>query len=348
MSRDRRHRRFLWLTLGGAVALVTTALASVLVGSSALGLRDVLAVYAAHLPGATAAVDPVNDAIVWSLRTPRVVLGAMVGAALALAGAQMQGLFRNALASPDIVGTSAGASLGAVITLATGLSVRSLFYLPIFAIAGAILALLVVARIASRDSRTPIATLLLAGVALTIFIGAINSWIIGRSWEQFEAARRIAYWLLGGIADRGWVHVALIAPGLLVGVVLALLYARDLDLLLEGEETASALGVEVERAKRRVLFNAGLLTGSAVAVSGQISFVGLVVPHIVRLLLGPAHRRLIPAAAISGAWFVVAADLVARTVAAPTEIHLGVVTSLVGAPFFLFLLVRYRRETVEL
>ena len=342
MNRSRRFRLLLGV---GVFLLGLFGLLGVLIGATGLRIGEVLAVFRSHLPGSGAEVDPVHDAIVWSLRAPRVLLGAMVGSSLALAGAQMQGLFRNALASPGIVGTSAGASLGAVIALATGLSLQSIFYVPVFAIAGALVALAVVTRIASRDGHTPIATLLLAGVALTTFIGAINSWIIARSWEQFEAARRISYWLLGGIADRGWTHVGLVAPGLLIGGALSLLYARDLDLLLEGEETASALGVDVEHTKRIVLLNAGVLTGSAVAVSGQISFVGLVVPHVVRLLLGPAHRFLIPATLVTGAWFVAAADLVARTVSAPTEIHLGVVTALIGAPFFLFLLLRHRRET---
>ena len=340
-----RRVGFWWYMAAGAVLLVTFSAIGLYRGSVPLDPADVLAVLASRLlPGGHGPVDPQVETIVWSLRAPRVVVAAMVGGCLALAGAQMQGLFRNPLASPGIVGTSTGAAVGAVFALTFGLAGAFLLAAPLFAIGGALLSLLIVTRIATRDGYTPVTTLLLAGVALNALLGAVNSWLIARSWEQYEAARQIAFWMMGGVADRSWEHVAMLLPGLVVGCMVAAWFARDLDLLLEGEEVAASLGVDIERAKRAVLWSAALLTGSAVAVSGVVGFVGLVVPHIVRLLLGPVHRRLLPAAFLTGAWFVVGADLLARTLAAPKEVHLGVVTAFVGAPFFLYLLVRHERE----
>jgi len=351
---DRPRRLRLGALLASGVALsALLAVVGLSLGSAELGAGAIARVLAAHLlpagsaAGGDLAIDPVADAIVWSLRLPRVLLAMLVGASLAIAGALMQGLFRNALASPGIVGTSAGASLGAICALAFGLADQSVLALPALAIGGALAALLVVQAIATRDGSSPAATLLLAGVALTAFIGAINAWIIASSWEEHEVARRISYWLLGGLSDRGWIHVAIVAPCLLGAGIVAWWLGRDLDLLLEGEEVASALGVEVERTRRVLLAASAVLAGAAVAVSGVVAFVGLVVPHVVRLLLGPAHRTLLVAGAVTGAWFVLGADLVARTVVAPQELQLGVVTAFVGAPFFLFLLVRHRWEIGE-
>lgn len=346
-SSPHRARRFLSSVLVGLVLLLVLSVLALGVGAADVSTSDVLGVLESQLFGVDnpAGDDPVLVAIVWSLRTPRMLVAALVGAALALAGAQLQGLFRNPLASPDIIGTSAGGSLGAVLALSFHLADRSLLYVPLLAIAGAFGSLLLVTRIATRQGTTPVATLLLTGIAVTALLGAVNSWLIARSWEEFEVARRITFWLMGGVADRGWVHVAILLPGVVLGSVVSFAYARDLDLLLEGEETAAALGVEVEQAKRIILGNAALLTGSAVAVSGVVGFIGLVVPHLVRLWIGPGHRLLIPACLLTGAWLLLGADLLARTLAAPVELHLGVVTSFLGAPFFLFLLSRHRRDT---
>ncbi len=340
-----RRGGFWWTMAAGFALLAAFAGIGLFRGAVPLDGSDVLAALARHLlPGRRGPADPGVDTIVWSLRAPRVVVAAMVGGCLALAGAQMQGLFRNPLASPGIVGVSAGAATGAVFALTFGLLGNFVLAAPLFAVAGAILSLLVLTRIATRDGYTPVTTLLLAGVALNALLGAVNSWLIARSWEQYEAARRIAYWMMGGVTDRGWVHAGMLAPGMVIGCAMAVWFARDLDLLLEGEEVAASFGVDVERAKRAVLWSAAILTGSAVAVSGVVGFVGLVVPHLVRLLLGPVHRRLLPAAFLTGAWFLVGADLLARTLAAPREVFLGVVTAFVGAPFFLFLLVRHEGE----
>ncbi|MFN0123194.1 MAG: FecCD family ABC transporter permease [Blastocatellia bacterium] len=290
-----------------------------------------------------ASIHAGQQAIIRDLRAPRVISAALVGAALALAGAQMQGLFRNALASPDIIGTSAGGALGAVIAMMLGLAMRSVLALPLFSIAGAMLALFAVYALATRQGRTPVATLLLVGVALSALLSATSSFLISLSWTRWEVAQEIIFWLMGGLDNRQWTHCLLVAPFVAVGFAVAMACWRDLDLLLTGEETALALGVDTERTKRVLLFNAALLTGAAVAVSGVVGFAGLIAPHLARLLTRPSHRVLLPASALTGAIFLLAADLLARLLIRPEEIRLGIVTAMAGAPFFLFLLLRQRQ-----
>jgi len=255
----------------------------------------------------------------------------------------MQGLFRNALASPDIIGGSSGGALGAVLAISSGLAMRSLFYLPIMSFVGSLLALFFVYAIATRHGRTPVSTLLLTGVALNVLIGAINSFLISLQWVRWEVAQEILFWLMGGLDSRTWQHVRMILPCFLIGLTIALVYSRDLDVLLLGEETALAVGTEVERVKRIIITSVALLTGAAVAVSGIISFAGLVVPHIVRLIIGPRHRYLLPASALTGATFLILTDILARTLRPPEEIRLGIITAALGAPFFLYLLLRHHR-----
>jgi iron complex transport system permease protein len=293
-------------------------------------------------------LNEAETTVVWLIRVPRVLVAAFVGAGLAISGAQMQGLFKNPLASPDIIGTSAGASFGAVVAIALGLAARSLFYLPIFAFLGALLSLFAVYAIATSRGKTPVATLLLSGVALSALIGAATSFVISLKFVSYQIAQEIIFWLMGGLDNRTWSHVWLIAPFVLLGILIAIFYMRELDLMLLGEEAALSLGVEVEHTKRIVLTSAALMTGAAVAVSGIVGFVGLIVPHTVRLLLGPSHRRLIPASALMGATFLIIADLIARTLTRPEEIRLGIVTAAFGAPFFLYLLMKHKRESLTL
>jgi iron complex transport system permease protein len=342
--RGRAFVYFLTIT----VLLIFSITISIVMGSTSIAPGVVMRVLLSHLlPSGWVDVSAVGEpqqAVVWLLRTPRVLVAALVGAALAVAGAQMQGLFKNPLASPDIVGTSAGGAFGAVLAVATGLATHSLFYLPAFSFVGALIALFSVYVISTRHGRTPIATLLLAGVALSALIGAATSFIITMTWVRYEVAQEILFWLLGGLDNRTWAHFLLAVPCIAVGTAVSLVYTRDLDLLLTGDETANSLGVEVEHVKRVILTSAALLTGTAVAVSGVVGFVGLIVPHMVRLIIGPAHRRLIPASALTGATFLVLADLLARTLLRPEEIRLGIITAAFGAPFFLYLLLKHRRE----
>lgn len=342
---SKRRWRFRALVGGGLLLLAGACVAGILVGTADLDTAVVLRVLG-HKLGLVDGADLRQNhiVIVWSGRAPRVVLGALIGASLALAGALMQGVFRNPLAAPGIIGTSAGAAFGALVAITLGLSLRSMFYLPLFAVLGAFGSLVLVLRVATRDGVTPVATLLLAGVAVTAFIGAANGWLIAQSWNEWEVARRIAFWMMGGITDRDWSHVWILGPCFAIGGLASLRYYRELDIMLEGDDGARALGVDVDRARLIVLTLCALLVGGAVAVSGIVGFVGLVVPHIVRLALGPSHRLLLPASMVTGAWFLVLADLLARTATRPVELHLGVVTASVGAPFFLFLLRQHRGE----
>lgn len=334
------------VTLGLLLLSAATAVFSLGFGPSDVGSLDALQAAAHHLLGIGDPPDETTDAILWRLRAPRIAVAGLVGACLALAGTLLQGLFRNVLAAPGVIGTTAGASFGAVLALSLGWATWSLWALPTSAMLGALGSLAVVTAVARSQGRTPVTTLLLAGVALTAFLSAVNGWMLARSYSDFELARRIAYWILGGVADRGWQHAGLVAPALVIGLIAASRLAVDLDLMLQGEETAETLGVPVERSKRLVLVVAAILVGAAVSVAGVVGFVGLVVPHILRMLVGPAHRPLVWASALGGAWFLIAADLFARSAAA-SELQLGIVTSFVGAPFFLYLLTRQRVQELS-
>jgi iron complex transport system permease protein len=300
-----------------------------------------------HGLGREAAASWETD-VIFQLRLPRVLVAALVGAGLAVSGCCLQGLFNNPLASPDILGVSSGAALGAVIAISLGLDAMHLMFLPGAAFVGALGAALAVYFVATRHGRTPVATLLLAGVAINALLGAGVSFVVSQSMEEVEGARRIVYWLIGGLDSRHWNHVWMATGPVVVGTVLAVFLARDLNSLALGEETARSLGVSVQRFKIEVLVLAAVVTGASVAVSGVLAFVGLVVPHLVRILVGPDHRRLLPACALGGATFLILMDSISRVVARPGEIRIGILTSLVGGPFFLALLMWHRRKTETL
>ena len=289
---------------------------------------------------------PLRDshrAIVMRIRLPRIALGALVGFALGAAGTVMQGFFRNPMADPSIIGVSSGAAVGAVASIVAPAAVPFGLGLEPAAFAGALLTAFGVYAIATEGGKTPVATLLLAGVAVQTLLGAATSFLLLQSGESM---RRVVYWLMGHLDNASWSDFVPVAgvPLLPVFVALCFLvllaYARDLNVMLLGEEEAGGLGIEVERTKRLLLAVSAVITGAGVAVSGVIGFVGLIVPHVMRLVVGPDHRILLPTAALAGSAFLVAADTAART--APQELPVGIVTAAVGAPFFLFLL-RKRR-----
>ncbi len=290
----------------------------------------------------TAAARSAESVIVRSIRSPRVLLAVFVGALLALSGAVMQGFFQNPMADPYIIGVSSGSALGATLALALSIDfwIFGIHSVSVLAFVGALSVTFVVYGISVRGGRVPVTVLLLTGVAVGSLAAALTSFVMITSHENLH---RILFWLLGSLSSRRWEHVQMIWPCALVGIVVLQVYANDLNILLQGEETARYLGVEVERVKALLLVVVALLTAAAVAVSGIIGFVGLVVPHIMRLLVGPDHRKLLPASILGGAILLVGADILARTLIAPAEIPIGVITSVLGCPFFLFLLSR-RRE----
>ncbi|WP_089767757.1 vitamin B12 ABC transporter permease BtuC [Halobellus clavatus] len=271
--------------------------------------------------------------IVLDVRLPRIVLAALVGFALATAGVVMQGFFRNPMADPSIVGVSSGAAVGAVATIVLPIAFPLGLELQGAAFTSAVITAFGVYLIATRDGHTPTATLLLAGVAVQTFLGAIISLLLLHSGQSL---RRVVYWLMGHLGGTTWTEVRVIAVVVPPLFVLLLAYARDLNVLLLGEEDARTLGIEVERTKRLLLAASSIVTAAAVAVTGVIGFVGLIVPHAMRLVVGPDHRVLLPASALAGASFLVATDTLARS--GPTEIPVGIVTAALGAPFFLYLL----------
>ena len=318
-----------------AVALVVSAAAGILVGAVAIAPGDVIS--------ALLGSEGTNGTIIRELRLPRVLGAALVGGALAASGALLQGMLRNPLADPFVTGTSAGASLGAVLAVALGLEPM---IVPLAAFAGALGAIVLVWRLANLGGRTTVLTVLLAGVVLTSFAGALVTFILVSSDRLALRLRAVLGWLQGGISVISWSELAVVAVVVAIGVIGAVLLAPRVDAYAFGEETAAALGVDLDRTTAAVLATTALLTGAAVAIAGLIGFVGLVVPHALRFLLGATHRRLIIASIPAGAMALVLADLGARTALAPAELPVGVITGIVGAPFFLALLVRSRRVIV--
>jgi iron complex transport system permease protein len=290
-------------------------------------------------PAGAGAGEGVDAVIIRDIRLPRVLLAALVGGALALSGVVMQGLFQNPMADPYVVGISAGAALGATLSLSLAMNFwfLGLNSISLFAFAGALAASFLVYGISVRGGRLPVTVVLLTGVGIGSLATALSSFLMLTTQSDLH---RVLYWLLGSLGSRRWEHVQMLWPQTLAGALLLQAFARDLNLILLGEEEAHHLGVEVERLKRFLLVVSSLLTASAVAVSGIVGFVGLVVPHVMRLLVGPDHRRLFPASLLGGAVLLVAADLLARTVIAPAEVPLGIITAFLGCPFFLYLLNR--------
>ena len=315
-----------------AVGLAFTA--SLLVGPAAIGLRETLD---ALLSGEaeTAAL------IVREVRLPRALLGLLIGATLGLAGAALQGFLRNPLAEPGLIGVSASASFGAVLTFYTGLAGLFALALPLGGMAGACLGVVVVQALAGRDG-SPL-TLILAGIAVTSFAAALTSLALNLAPNPF-AALEIMFWLMGSLADRSFEHVWLSAPFMLAGWLILATLGRPLDALTLGEDAARTLGFDLRAVRRRLVLGTALCVGAATSVAGAIGFVGLVVPHLLRPLVGHRPSALLPASALGGAALVLLADIAVRLLSPGRELKLGVLTALVGAPFFLFLVLRLRRE----
>ncbi|WP_279479374.1 iron ABC transporter permease [Aureimonas sp. SK2] len=343
-SGDRRARGAVCLLLLMPL-LVLTLLLAVATGPAMLAPGTVARIL---LAGPSAADAPVAEAvIVWQIRLPRVLLGALVGASLATVGAMLQGLFRNPLADPGLVGVSSGAALAAVCAivlsgsaLAPLAAVLGAYTLPVFAFGGGLAATLLIYRIATRDGRSSVALMLLAGIALGALTAAATGFLIYLSDDT--QLRDLTFWSLGGLGGASWEKLGAGAPPMLAALALAPLVARGLNGIVLGEAEAFHLGIRVQALKRLAVVLVALATGAAVAVAGPIGFVGIVVPHLLRLVVGPDHRLLLPASALLGAILMLLADMVARTIVAPAELPIGILTAALGAPVFLWILVRRR------
>lgn len=341
--RSRLRATALVLLLAGL--LVGGIIASAVTGQLAVAPTEVLGslLRAVGIDTAWAPTDPIVESTLWVVRFPRIVMGLMVGASLAVAGAVMQAIFGNPLAEPGVVGVSSGAALGASIAITIGASVLGGPGVAVFAFLGGLVATLLVYAVARAGGRTEVVTLLLTGIAINAFAQAGIAFVL---FIADSASReQIVFWQLGSIAGSLWNQVLIVAVVALFGTLAALFLARRLDLLALGERNARQLGVNVERLRIVAIVLVALLTGAAVAFTGIIAFVGLVVPHIIRMIIGPAHRGLILASAVGGGALLVIADLMTRTLIAGAELPIGMLTSLVGGPFFFYLLYRQRRRS---
>jgi iron complex transport system permease protein len=329
------------MALALLLALALATLLSLCTGAAKLSPDEALQGLLAGPPGAGADAAAAQG-IVWNIRLPRLLLALLVGAGLAVAGVVMQAYFQNPMADPYIVGVSAGGALGATAGLVIwsantifGLTTRSLF-----AFLGATGVTILVYCLARRGGRVHTVMLLLTGLATSALASALSSLLV--MVAKASDMRLVVFWLMGSVADRGWTAVWVLAGPVLLVLLVTWVFSRELNVILLGEEVAHHLGVDVERTKLILLALSAVLAASCVAISGMIGFVGLIIPHLMRLLTGPDHRTLIPAAALGGGVLLAAADVVARTAAAPIEIPIGIVTSILGCPFFLFLLHRAR------
>lgn len=281
-------------------------------------------------------------AVIWYIRLPRMLVGVLVGAALGISGAVMQGIFSNPLADPGLIGISSGAATGAVLSIALGTATSSMFMMPAFAFCGSICAVFLTVFLAMRNGKIPVMTLLLAGVAVGMLLGALTSSILTFMNEQ--KLQQYLFWMVGGLDYRRWEHVYLAVGPVVCGICIMLLLARHLNILVLGETEAKAVGMSVTKFRMGLLFVAAMTTATSVCVSGNIGFVGLVIPHMMRMLFGPDHRVLLPASALGGAAFLVLCDSLGRVIMPPAEVRVGIMTALLGTPYFLYLLRRMQKS----
>ncbi|MDQ0273242.1 iron complex transport system permease protein [Cytobacillus purgationiresistens] len=328
------------------IFLIITMLMGISIGTVSVPALDIVKIIGSEIfrLAPSGEIDPMHANIVMNIRLPRVILAGIVGASLAIAGAAFQGLLRNPLADPYTLGVSSGASVGAVLTLFFGISIpfAGAFTLPLLSILFAFVTIFVVLIFARQIDRSmKVETIILTGIIFSSFLGAFISLMIALTGDEL---RQIIGWLLGSVSMRGWEYIKIILPFFLIGSVILLANSRELNAMSFGEERAQHIGVNVQRRKMVILFAGSILTGAAVAVSGTIGFVGLVIPHLTRLLWGPDHLHLLPLSIMTGGGFLILADLVARTIISPTELPIGVITALIGAPVFAMILMKRRVE----
>lgn len=333
-SRANPEISFPLLMLALSISVIILFGTSLLIGPLVVGITD--AMY-----GLFSDSQVPLALIMQEIRLPRAILGAVIGATLGLSGAVMQGLLRNPLAEPGLLGVSASASLGAVLAIYTGFSAVFPLGLPVAALTGAVLAVLLILAIAGMSGG--VLTIILAGIAVSSFAGAMTSLALNLSPNPF-AALEIVFWMLGSLNDRSMLHVQLAVPFVLIGWVMLLSVGRALDLLTLGEDVAASSGVNMKRVRFLAVMGTATSVGAATAVAGAIGFVGLIVPHILRPLVGARPSRLLPASALGGALLLLAADIAVRVIAPDRDLKIGVLTAIIGAPFFLWFVLNHRRS----
>lgn len=331
------------LLIGLGVALAAALIAGVSVGAVAVAPVQLLRLALRGLGIRTlAAPDPQAVTIILHLRLPRVLAALLVGSSLAACGVVMQGLFRNPMASPEILGISAGGSLGAVVAITSGLASISGVTLPLLTVVGALVAAAAIYLISSSRGATSLLFIVIAGMAVSSLANGISSALL--LFAREHEVSQYFFWTMGGLEGRTWQHLLYAVPVLVPGLIVVSLFSREMNLFSLGEEGALALGMNVETTKRVLLGLAAVVTGVAISVAGPIGFVGLLVPHVLRLVTGPDHRRLLPASILGGALFLVLCDLAGRAIAPPYEIRVGIITSVLGSPYLLSLIIRTQRR----
>lgn len=331
--------------IGLAALVFTASILSLAVGQFDISWETVLAIIsrALGLPFfADVEITPQQEAVFWHIRVPRTLVGLMVGAGLAVSGAVMQGIFANPLADPGIIGVSSGAAVGAVIAIALGVSEDSMFYLPIFALIGSLFAVSLTVFLSLRHGKIPKMTLLLSGVVVGMLLAAITAGILTVISEQ--KLQQYLFWTVGGLDYRRWEHVFMGLGPIILGMFSLILMARHLNVLALGDTEAKAVGMNANKYRLILLTLASLVTATGVCISGNIGFVGLVVPHMMRLVLGPDHRILLPCSLLAGAAFLVLCDTFGRVIAAPMEVRVGIMTAFIGTPYFMWLLRRFQNR----
>nr|WP_249327805.1 iron ABC transporter permease [Devosia litorisediminis] len=335
------------ITVLALIGLLLVAMViSMTTGASGASTLNVIGAWFGQVPDSQ--TQAVRDyAVIYNIRLPRMLLGMLIGAALAVSGLLMQGLFRNPLADPGLVGVSAGAGLGAVSIIVLGTTALApltaflgIYTLQLASFVGGLVTTFILYRVATRSGQTAIATMLLAGIALGALAGAVTGVMVYIATDS--QLRDLTFWGLGSLSGANWTKIMASGPIIIAALAVSAFLAKGLNALTLGEATAGHLGIPVQRFKRVVVVTVAAATGASVAVSGGIGFVGIVVPHLLRLVIGPDHRYLLPATALLGASFLLLADAVSRVIVAPAELPIGIVTAAVGGPFFLWILLRKR------
>jgi iron complex transport system permease protein len=335
-----KRRLTLAATVFLSVLLVSAILLSVMIGVSDIDFSTVLSILAEPLTGQIPWWSSADAIIVTEIRLPRALIAAMVGVCLTASGVVLQGLFKNPMADPYFLGISNGAALGATLVIAGGGFLGLGFYsLPVLSFVFGIATIFLVYNVARVGNQVPVNTLLLSGIAIAAFLSAVNSFILFTAEMNLH---QILFWMMGGLSGRGWDYFGIILPFTVIVPLILVYLAPQLNAIMFGEESAMYAGVDVVMLKKLLIVLVSLITAAAVAVSGIIGFVGLIIPHIARLAVGPDHRILVPVSLLGGGVFLVLADIAARVVIAPAELPIGVITALCGVPFFIYLLRKNR------
>lgn len=327
------------------ILLLVVIVVSTSFGGVTIPMADTVRVLLNTIPFVDIETESMYETILLQIRFPRVLVAGLVGAALAVSGVIMQSLFRNPMADPGIIGVSAGGAFGGVLAIFFGLTSIGSYMVPLLGFICAFATLAFVYIVSTHNGKTSILTLLLTGVAISSFLSACSSLLI--SYANLAQVQQILNWLMGDLNGRDWDHVKLLVLPVLLCCIVFFFFRQELDILLLGEEEAQNIGMNVQWTRNILLVVASLLTGVSVSLTGAIGFVGLVVPHMLRLVVGPGHKVLIPASMLGGAIFLMLADLAARLVVRPSEIQIGIITAFFGAPFFIYLILRHKRKELS-